>query len=170
MTDACTALTCQDAEELLPLVAEGLLDPYSDPDLFAHLAECQCCQTSLETHDLITLSLSADTDFQPATPRAEVIHFQMSKPLSIAASFLFVAMLGLIGGLSLQSDQSDGPDPLVMHEPETQILKVIPREDGNGDLIIIRHQDETLVIRQDQIDNGTASQTGNNSKPAAVNY
>lgn len=51
------AMTCAEAEPLLPLVADGAVDPSSDPDLFAHLAACPACQRAVAEHDLITLAL-----------------------------------------------------------------------------------------------------------------
>ena len=51
-------LTCDEAEALLPLVADAQLDPDSDPTLFEHLARCDDCQRSLARHDLVTLALS----------------------------------------------------------------------------------------------------------------
>lgn len=50
-------LSCDEVEELLPLVADGTLDEGGDPTLFMHLADCERCQHSLVTHDLIAVSL-----------------------------------------------------------------------------------------------------------------
>ena len=51
-------LTCDDVEALLPLVADGTLDEVGDPAVFLHLADCERCQQSLVSHDLIALSLT----------------------------------------------------------------------------------------------------------------
>ncbi len=51
-------LTCDDVEALLPLVADGTLDAAGDPAVFLHLADCERCQQSLVSHDLIALSLT----------------------------------------------------------------------------------------------------------------
>ena len=51
-------LSCEEAEALLPLVADSALDADSDPALFAHLARCVICQESLACHDLVALSLT----------------------------------------------------------------------------------------------------------------
>ena len=51
------SLSCDEVEELLPLVADGSLDESGDPTLFMHLADCERCQQSLVTHDLIAVSL-----------------------------------------------------------------------------------------------------------------
>ena len=51
------ALTCDEVEALLPLVADGSLDEVSDPALFTHIARCCPCQDSLARHDLVGLAL-----------------------------------------------------------------------------------------------------------------
>lgn len=53
------SMTCAEAEPLLPLVADGAVDPASDPGLFAHLATCPDCQRAVALHDLVTLALEA---------------------------------------------------------------------------------------------------------------
>lgn len=50
-------VTCEEAEALLPLVADGALDASADPALFAHLGRCVACQESLARHDLVSLAL-----------------------------------------------------------------------------------------------------------------
>jgi hypothetical protein len=52
------AMTCAEAEPLLPLVADGAVDPDSDPALFAHLAGCPACQEAVARHDLIALAIA----------------------------------------------------------------------------------------------------------------
>ena len=59
------AMTCAEAEPLLPLVADGAVDPDSDPGLFAHLAGCPDCQRAVASHDLIALAIART----PAAPR-----------------------------------------------------------------------------------------------------
>ncbi|MBN8526572.1 MAG: zf-HC2 domain-containing protein [Planctomycetes bacterium] len=49
------AMSCAEAEPLLPLVADGALDPDSDPALFAHLAACPACQRVVALLDLVGL-------------------------------------------------------------------------------------------------------------------
>jgi hypothetical protein len=77
------AMTCAEAEPLLPLVADGALDPDSDPQLFAHLASCAECQRAVATHDLIGLALRA-----PAPPRrrAAILRFWPVLPVAAAAA------------------------------------------------------------------------------------
>ena len=164
-------MDCIEVEELLPLVAEGLIDPDSDPAVFEHLAGCDQCQASLEMHDLVTLQLSHGSDLSPASPRSDVIHFQLSRPLAMAASFLLVAMLGLTVGLGWQSSQDQLSTETISEKPETQILDVLQaRSDDESPLIIIRHQDQTIVVPQHQIDNGNSSNADNNSTSVPVRY
>lgn len=51
-------LSCEEAEPLLPLVADGALGPDDDPALFAHLARCASCQRAVAQHDLIALAIA----------------------------------------------------------------------------------------------------------------
>jgi hypothetical protein len=55
-----TDITCEEADALLPLVADGALDAEQDPPLFAHLARCSACQEALARHDLVALALARD--------------------------------------------------------------------------------------------------------------
>lgn len=50
-------MTCEEAEPLLPLAADGVLGLNDDPALYAHLARCPSCQDQLARHDLVELSL-----------------------------------------------------------------------------------------------------------------
>jgi hypothetical protein len=77
------AMTCAEAEPLLPLVADGALDPDSDPQLFAHLATCAGCQRAVATHDLIGLALRAPAP--PARKRAAILRFLPALPAAAAA-------------------------------------------------------------------------------------
>lgn len=88
-------LTCDEAEALLPLIADGQLDPDSDPTLFEHLSRCDDCQRSLARHDLVTLALSDSS--RPAlrlAPRA--ITWRLPWPAAVAASLLAAFALWLV--------------------------------------------------------------------------
>lgn len=170
-TSSICHMDCNEVEELLPLVAEGLLDPDSDPAVFEHLADCDHCQASLEMHDLVTLQLSQGSDLTPASPRTEVIQFQLSRPLAMAASFLLVAMFGLFAGLAWQQNHEQVSNEQISEKPETQILDVLQaRSDDESPLIIIRHQDRTIVVPQNQIDNGQSNNNDTNSTSIPVRY
>ena len=70
-------MDCQEVEDLLPLVVDGVIDEETDPDLFAHLATCPSCQASLAAYDLIDLALSNGRAVTNPKPSAEVIHYRI---------------------------------------------------------------------------------------------
>ncbi len=89
MTDA---MTCAEAEPLLPLVADGAVDPDSDPGLFAHLAGCPDCQRAVASHDLIALAIAR----KPAPPRrASILRLW---PYAAAAGLALAAGAWLMPG------------------------------------------------------------------------
>lgn len=83
------AMTCAEAEPLLPLVADGALDPDSDPGLFAHLATCAACQRAVAQHDIIDLVLRQAAPVE-APRRASIIRFW---PYAAAASLVIAVGL-----------------------------------------------------------------------------
>ncbi len=164
-------LCCSDVEELLPLIAEGLIDVENDESVFEHLAECEHCQQQLQEHDTITLAMSHGREIQPAQQRTDVIHFRLSRPIAAAAAMLLLAFGSALSYMSQQSVEVDQPNALTANEPETQILQVLaPKTGDDVPLIIIRHQDQTMVIRQDQIDSGTDNEEIKAAVPVHVRY
>lgn len=79
-------LSCDEVEVLLPLVADGTLDDVRDPALFMHLADCDRCQHSLVTHDLIALSLTQAARVAPLRLRRP--WWQRAAPAAAAAAIL----------------------------------------------------------------------------------
>jgi hypothetical protein len=85
-------MTCTEAEPLLPLVADGAVDPDSDPALFAHLASCSDCQRAVASHDLIALAIAR----KPAPPRrASILRLW---PYAAAAGLALAAGAWLLPG------------------------------------------------------------------------
>lgn len=82
-------VTCEEAEALLPLVADGALDATSDPSLFAHLSRCMGCQESLARHDLVSLAL--DQGVGPAAPKAWHITLPTTWAVASAAGIALAA-------------------------------------------------------------------------------
>ena len=82
-------MSCAEAEPLLPLVADGAVDPDSDPMLFAHLASCPDCQRIVASHDLIALAIASTP--RPA-PRASILRLW---PWAAAAAAAVLVALGL---------------------------------------------------------------------------
>lgn len=87
------SMTCAEAEPLLPLVADGALEPDSDPALFAHLAACPACQRLVAQHDLIDLAIRRAGPVE--VPRASIIRFW---PYAAAACLALAAGLWLMAG------------------------------------------------------------------------
>ncbi len=95
-------MTCAEAEPLLPLVADGALEPDSDPALFAHLASCPACQRLVAQHDLIDLAIRQAGPVE--APRASIIRFW---PYAAAAC------LALAAGLWLRAGNAERAAPAV---------------------------------------------------------
>lgn len=87
-----TPLTCEEAEALLPLVADGALDEQGDPALFAHLARCPACQESLARHDLVSLALTR----APVRARLQRIPLPLPWAIATAAGITCAASLAWI--------------------------------------------------------------------------
>jgi hypothetical protein len=129
------AFTCDESEALLPLVADGQLDPDGDPTLFEHLARCEDCQRSLARHDLVTLALS-----DPARPRLRLapraITWRLPWPAAVAASLL--AAFGLWLALDAHGARRDAarqPQVIRIDQPG-QAKPVYVVIDANGATII----------------------------------
>ncbi len=88
------ALSCDEVEALLPLVADGSLDEVSDPALFAHIARCCPCQDSLARHDLVGLALEQGHE-QAAAVATKDRHIRFTPALASAcAAGLALAVTG----------------------------------------------------------------------------
>ena len=95
------ALTCEEVEALLPLVADGALDADADPALFMHLARCCECQDALLRHDLVTVALevtrpgavAGGSARRPAAPRTVIRQIFLPWPAALAASLVAAAGL-----------------------------------------------------------------------------
>lgn len=95
---AADRYSCDEVEDLLPLVAEGAIEAADDPALFDHLAVCADCQTSLAEHDLVSLALGAEPPAPAPTPIAFV-------RLPLAAAALWFLALGGLGSLAWYASQ-----------------------------------------------------------------
>jgi len=58
-------LSCDDVNQLMPIIADGTIDVATDPAVFAHLSRCDDCQEALARHDLITLAMAPQTGTSP---------------------------------------------------------------------------------------------------------
>ncbi len=112
------SLLCDEVEALLPLIADGVIDDSSDPDVFAHLAICERCQRSLALHDLVQVSLVPAASALRVAPRVAPRPFW--RHLVPAAALLAVA----IGSWSAWiGNASAAPAPLVAATPTVPVIQ-----------------------------------------------
>ena len=98
-------LSCDEVEELLPLVADGTLDEGGDPTLFMHLADCERCQQSLVTHDLIAVSLPRAARL----PGQRVVRPWWFRALPVAAAASLLVGGGWLAVASRETTSVAGP-------------------------------------------------------------
>lgn len=169
--------TCTDVEELLPLIAEGLMDADSDPDVFIHLADCEHCSQSLILQDMITLNLGNNINMKQ-TPRENVVYFHIPKTILSAAAILLFSCAALLAHNSYNASHTNSNqahadlDQIAVgtqNVPETEILKIIPAQSSDDvPMILIRHHGQNMLIRQDQIDSGTTNAEVSAAMPVVV--
>jgi hypothetical protein len=91
-------MTCEEAEPLLPLAADGVLDLSDDPALFSHLARCPSCQDQLARHDLVDLALRRGFDARPVRRIIALPVWLRRRPTftraALAAAAAVVAVIG----------------------------------------------------------------------------
>ncbi len=159
------SMTCAEAEPLLPLVADGAVDPDSDPALFAHLAGCPDCQRAVASHDLIALAI---TRAPAPRRRASVLRLW---PYAAAAG------LALVAGTWLLPDHRDvrsapvaaspSPAPVAPIAQQTasppdiaREVIAVPRADGTT-LYLVRQDAVWVAVDPAQLDG--PAQTGHSS-------
>lgn len=124
-------MTCEEAEPLLPLVADGALEPDDDPALFDHLASCAACQESLARHDLITLAVGQGKTPEPVRKPIQFVRMSWA----MAAAWLL-----MVGGVGAALWAFNRPalttTPAMAIQPE-----VISEQDGR---FLIRIGNETF--------------------------
>ena len=171
------SMTCAEAEPLLPLVADGAVDPSSDPDLFAHLASCPACQRAVAAHDLITLALERGA---VRRPRARII----TLPRLAAAATLVLALGATAWAVqSRNGDPLPAASPVVTHQPaarpspatppatpastvaEAPAVLRVQRTDGST-LFLVRRGDTWMPVDPGQFDGSdTRSPAGGEDVP-----
>jgi hypothetical protein len=140
------SMTCAEAEPLLPLVADGALEPNSDPSLFAHLAACPACQRLVAQHDLIDLAIRQAGPVE--VQRASIIYFW---PYAAAAC------LAIAAGVWLHTANQSAPSPAAplaiapIQAPPSQapaaatIITSDPAAAPTPDVIALRRPDGSAV-------------------------
>lgn len=140
-------MSCAEAEPLLPLVADGALEPDSDPALFAHLAACPACQRLVAQHDLIDLAIRRAGPV--GIPRPGIIRFW---PYAAAASLAMAVGLWLVAA---QQPAAGSNAPLAATQPPAVPAAPTPEaaatpEPAAPEVIALRRPDGSAVylIRQ----------------------
>lgn len=152
-------LTCDESEALLPLVADGQLDPDRDPALFEHLARCDDCQRSLARHDLVTLALGDSA--RPARASApRPLTWRLPWPAALAASLL--AAFGLWLALDAYGVRRDAE-----RQPQTRVIRVDQPGQAKPVYVVIDANGATTVI-DPQAGDARAKPTGDT--PIPVKY
>lgn len=137
-------LTCEEADALLPLVADGALDAETDPALFAHLGRCCDCQEALMRHDLVTVALEttrcgsviSGPSCQREGKRAVIRHVFLPWPAALAASLAAAAGLWMW----LASLQPVRPAEV----PATQVVQVVGA-DGQPVYVVVQGDQVTVI-------------------------
>lgn len=157
MTSDVTRLSCEEVEELLPLVVDGVIGDEDEPELFRHLAACPQCQASLAAHDLVTLAL-APQQKPPyaATTGRYPLRFSW---LASAAGIIVCAAAGI---LWIGPSVSYG-DSLVLNEPavsepqsdELEVLQILRSGPGREQpLFVVRENGRIVVLPSEELDGG----------------
>lgn len=138
-------LTCEEAEALLPLVADGALDDATDPALFTHLSRCCDCQEALMRHDLVTVALEttrcgsviSGPSCQRDAKRPVIRHVFLPWPAALAASLAAAAGLWMW----LASLQPARTTPAT---PATQVVQVLGA-DGQPVYVVVQGDQVTVI-------------------------
>lgn len=140
------SMTCAEAEPLLPLVADGALEPDSDPTLFAHLASCPACQRQVAQHDLIDLAIRQAGPVE--APRASIIRFW---PYAAAAGLTIAAGIWLQAGSATPAAPAAPLAAVPRPAPTTPApAPTVAAVEASPDVIALRRADGTAVylVRQ----------------------
>lgn len=152
MNSSTESMSCVEAEPLLPLVADGAIDPDSDPALFAHLATCVTCQRLVAQHDLITLAIGHASP-APA-PQARIIRLW---PWAAAAALVVATGLYLATETTPAAPEPApavamppaAPAPAIAAEPSAPATEpdVIALRRGDGSTIyLVRHGEGWVAV------------------------
>ena len=143
------SMTCCEAEPLLPLVADGAIDPDSDPSLFAHLAACPACQRAVAAHDLIGLAIA-----RPSTrpQRASLLRFW---PYAAAAGLILatgavVAQPGRAPTATVAQIAESAQAALTVPPPVAAEAKAETKAEAPTDVIAVQRTDGSTfyLVRQ----------------------
>ncbi len=162
------AMTCSEAEPLLPLVADGAVDPASDPGLFAHLAGCPDCQRAVASHDLIALAIART----PKPPRrASILRlwpYAAAAGLALAAGAWLLPVRSDIASATLAAAP---PIPIPAARAPVVSRDVIAVPQGDGSTLYLVRQGETWVaVDPSNLDGPAQPSHGNSGSGIQVRY
>lgn len=174
-------LTCDEAEALLPLVADGAIDAAADPVLFQHLAGCARCQESLTQHDLVSFALTQPAPpylvLKPAAPR------RLGWPLAAAALLAVGLGLAIVAGAQPAPAEAAGAtvanlrpatapqptpnQPTAAAEPIDVEVVTVPGSTARHPHYLVRRGDQVLLVDPaERVEQSPPS----DAKPASLRY
>lgn len=174
---AATDMTCEEADPLLPLAADGVLDLSDDPALFAHLARCPSCQDQLARHDLVELALRRGFVARPAR---QVIFFPRWLPSrrtftsAAASAAAAVVVLGSVAWLTWPGGAPPESAPSAIAQGDAPVRRV--HADGSAiyrlpgvrsRYLVVQGDGSTLVVEPAAGDTGISNET---APTATVGY
>ena len=120
------AMSCAEVEPLLPLVADGSVDPDADPGLFAHLASCPSCQQLVAEHDLVTIALERGASLNAPVTRQPKSPLRLWLPIATAASLVIAGTIvwRLANAPGTARDQTDVTRVAVSTAPSPQAAPI----------------------------------------------
>jgi len=127
-------MSCDEAEALLPLVADGALTAGEDPALFAHLAGCSTCQRSLADHDLIGVALQHGA--ARISPRLGKV-IRLPLPWAIASAACVAAIVAI--GVAIHTRMHD------VSSPSIEVV-AIPGSTPERTVYVLRKGEQTVVL------------------------
>jgi hypothetical protein len=146
------ATTCADIEPMLPIIADGGLDPSTDIEIFAHLARCQDCQAALARHDLVTLAIANGAEAPPQTTRLELVHFRLPLPYAIAAAAAAVFALTGAWWLTNAAQQPSAPQSAMLAQANEIIRITKPGQPNDQPYYLIVQDGRVTLIDPQAVD------------------
>jgi hypothetical protein len=161
-------LACHEVQELLPAVAEGLLDAEADQQLFLHLADCPACQLALVEHDLLTVALApsgrrrstASIGFSAAATAARRRQPLLGLAASLLAAVGLAALAMVAAPGAAPAAQGDSAVALPALRPAAAALPaayepievLLPSHPRGEPLLRLRQDGQVIVVGLDAVD------------------
>jgi hypothetical protein len=167
------ATTCADVEPLLPIIADGGLDPSTDVEIFAHLARCQDCQDALARHDLVTLAIANGAEAPPQSSRLELVHLRLPLPYAIASAAAAVFALAGAWWLTQAAQQPSAPQSAMLAQKllpknASEIIRVTKPGQPNGQPYYLVVQDGSVMLIDPQAVDGVVQPHTEQAVPVSL--